>query len=108
MITMNNNDLDKLLKKSLSVNVKPDEKLNDRLKYKLLEQSQKKETSLWWLPMVLSIIFMVMSNLIVDIFVPSKLLKILVFIFGISTITSCTVLTIVGVKKYNLKKGAVI
>ena len=47
MITMNNNDLDKLLKKSLSVNVKPDEKLNDRLKYKLLEQSQKKETSLW-------------------------------------------------------------
>lgn len=108
MITMNNNELDKLLKKSLSVNIKPDKELNDRLKCQLLEQSQKKETSLWWLPMALSIIFIIMSNIIVNIFIPSKLLQILVFIFGILTITSCTVLTIVGVKKYNLKKGAVI
>lgn len=105
---MNNKDLDILIRESLSNNLKPDVQLNEKLKYQIRQRAGEKERSLWWLPMLVSVIFMAICTDLVAYFVPVFLFKLIIYVFAVLTTGSSIILTVIGVKKYDLKKGAVI
>lgn len=105
---MNDKDLDKLLRESLSNNLKLDAQLNEKLKYEMKQRLDEKERSLWWLPMLVSVISMFICTAVVVYFVPVFLFKLIIDAFVVLTTASSIILTIVGVKKCDLKKGAVV
>ncbi|MBU5427302.1 hypothetical protein KQI41_12985 [Tissierella pigra] len=109
MKDIDRDEIDMLLKISLSPSVKVDERLNQELKKKLKTQSSKeKSLSIWWLPMVISIFMTMVASTIAFIFIPYGILQLGVLMFLLLTMIFSIVLTAIGVKYFELKKGAVI
>lgn len=101
--------IDTLLKISLSSSDKPDEQLNRELKAKIKSQVLKKKSiSIWWLPMVISIFMTIVLSTIAFLFIPYTILQIMVMVLGLLTTTFSITLTVIGVRRFELKKGAVI
>lgn len=102
-------DIDILLKISLSTTDKVDEKLNQELKAKLRSQdSKEKSLSIWWLPMLISIFMTIILSIIAFLYIPYGVLQIGIMIIGLLSIICSVVLTVIGVRYFDLKKGAVI
>ncbi|CAK7065202.1 hypothetical protein CIW83_19940 [Tissierella sp. P1] len=101
--------IDFLLEKSLASYDKVDEKLNQELKKKLRYGNSKEKTiSIWWLPMVISIFTTIAVSTIAFIYIPYGTLQIMIMVFGLLTMIFSIVLTAIGVKYFELKKGAMI
>lgn len=109
MKDLNKDHIDHLLKISLSSSDKVDEKLNQELKIKLGSQDfQEKSLSIWWLPMVISIFMTIVASTIAFLYIPYGILKIGLVLFSLLTMIFSIILTAIGVRYYELKKGAVI
>jgi len=105
----NKGNIEELLKKSLISQEKPSEILNEQLKVEIRRKvSKKKDISIWWVPMSISILTSIILSSMAYLFIPNLFIKIsvigvtlLVLIFNIS-------LTTIGFKHFELKKGAII
>lgn len=102
-------DIDILLKMSLTSSDKPSEQLNQELKANIrLQNSKGKSISIWWIPMCISIFITIISSIIAFLYIPYGILQMGVMVVGLLTMTFSIALTTVGVKYFELKKGAVI
>lgn len=109
MKDIDNKDIDVLLKISLGSSDKVDEKLNQELKAKIRSQDLKdKSISIWWLPMLMSIFMTIVSSTIAFLYIPYGVLQKGIMGFGLLTMTFSIILTAIGVRYFELKKGAVI
>lgn len=109
MKDMNRKDIDILLKLSLTLSEKPNEQLNQELKEKVRSQNlQEDSRSIWWLPMVMSIFMTIVLSTITFLYIPYGMLQIGIIMIGLLTMVFSIALTVVGIKYFELKKGAVI
>ncbi|MEG2786987.1 MAG: hypothetical protein RR942_04115 [Romboutsia sp.] len=106
---MKEKDIDNLLREALSVKDLPSDKLNNKVKF-LINQSEKekKELSIWWIPVCVSIVISFILSFFTIAFLSSTLIKFVSLIFIAIIILANIILTFVGVKYFDLKKGAVI
>lgn len=100
-------NMDDLLKRSLSYEEVPSSDLNERLKFKL-ENKDKEENvvSVWWIPMVMSIIIGIISYTLIKMFVPMLLIQKAMISLCFGFVFFNVVMTFIGVKYFELKKGA--
>ncbi|WP_270504761.1 hypothetical protein [Paraclostridium sordellii] len=105
---MKEKDVDKLLKETLSIEDLPSDELNNKVKFLINQNKKEKELSIWWMPAFVSILISFMLSCFTFIFLSSSLIKLLVLLFIIIIILANIILTFVGVKYFDLKKGAVI
>jgi hypothetical protein len=106
---MKEKNIDNLLRATLSVKDVPSDELNNKVKF-LINQSEKekKELSIWWIPLCVSIFISFILSFFTIVFLSSALIKFLSLLFITIIILASIVLTFVGVKYFDLKKGAVI
>lgn len=105
---MKEKDVDKLLKETLSIEDLPSDELNNKVKFLINQNKKEKELSIWWMPAFVSILISFMLSFFTFVFLPSSLIKLLALLFIIIIILANIILTFVGVKYFDLKKGAVI
>ncbi|WP_026477961.1 hypothetical protein [Alkaliphilus transvaalensis] len=107
-------ELEELLFRTLEWKGQPDEALNIALKKQLLEREKganranKKEKSIWWLPALSSIMMTSTTILCLIILAINPILTSLISFFLITTNASTILLTLIGVRKFSLKKEAVL
>jgi hypothetical protein len=102
-------ELDSLLKTSLSCEEKPSQYLNEKLKINLKENvSAKKEISIWWMPMIMSIISGLMIFIGIRLFIDAYFIKIILQCLCFVVVILNILITFIGVKYFDLRKGAVI
>lgn len=100
-------NLDDLLKKSLSSKETPSIGVNVDLKIKINNQiEENKGISIWWLPMVISIVMTGMGYTFINIFVPSGVIQNLLILFIVVSLIFSIAMTAIGVKYFELRKGA--
>lgn len=100
-------NLDYLLKKSLSSKETPSIGVNVDLKIKISNQiEENKGISIWWLPVVISIIMTGMGYIFIKAFVPPGVIQNILILFGIVSVAFSIVMTSIGVKYFELRKGA--
>lgn len=100
-------NMDSLLKTTLSCNESPDEFLNIKLKSTLRRNADKPKTiSLWWIPMtasiIISLILVILINMLIFNYKISTLINIIIIINMIFNV----IITLIGLKFFDLKKGA--
>ncbi|CEK37383.1 hypothetical protein [Paraclostridium sordellii] len=105
---MKEKDVDKLLKETLSIEDLPSDELNNKVKFLINQNKKEKELSIWWMPACVSILTSFMLSFFTFVFLSSSLIKLLALLFIIIIILANIILTFVGVKYFDLKKGAVI
>lgn len=105
---MKEKDVDKLLKETLSIEDLPSDELNNKVKFLINQNKKEKELSIWWMPACVSIFISFMLSFLTFVFLSSSLIKLLALLFIIIIILANIILTFVGVKYFDLKKGAVI
>lgn len=106
---MNNKDLEKLLNISLSKEIEVDDKVNEELMRKVRQKSEEgRSLSIWWLPMILSMIMALISLTIAIIYIPHGLLQIGIIVLSLQGIVFSIILTVIGVKYFNLREEAII
>lgn len=105
---MKEKDVDKLLKETLSIEDLPSDELNNKIKFLINQNKKEKELSIWWMPACVSILISFMLSFFTFVFLSSSLIKLLALLFIIIIILANIILTFVGVKYFDLKKGAVI
>lgn len=109
MKKMNNGELDLLLKKALASEEQPDPELNQALKRKIASvRTEGKTVSLWWLPMLASFLLAGMLSFIGYLFIATTVLQALVFLSSVMLVIFSVVFTILGIRFFDLKKGALI
>lgn len=100
-------NVDSLLRATLSSKESPDELLNIKLKSSLRRQADKIKTiSLWWLPMAASIIISLGTVILVNMFVLNYTVGLLINTLILGNTIFNILITLIGVKFFNLKKGA--
>lgn len=100
-------DIDDLLKQSLSSKEAPSIGLNVELKLKMKEQiEENKGISIWWLPMVISACMSAMSYILIKVFINPGAIQTLLISLCVVTVIFNTVMTIIGTKYFELRKGA--
>lgn len=103
-----------LLKISLSQQDKPSEELNKKLKIELLNKSiennleKRKSISIWWIPGLVSCFTSVVFSLITYLFIPNFIIQMLVMSMSLLTIALSISITIIGLRFFKLREGAVI
>ena len=97
---MKEKNVDKLLKETLSIEDLPSDELNNKVKFLINQNKKEKELSIWWMPACVSILISFMLSFFTFVF--------LALLFIIIIILANIILTFVGVKYFDLKKGAVI
>lgn len=105
----NEKDLDELLKVTLSKVEKPSIYLNYEVKRNLRKiEENKKQISVWWLPGIGTIIISLIISIGTYLFIENGIIK--TIIIWVSLLLSITViiLTIIGLKYFGLKEGAVL
>ncbi len=118
MAKISEEKLDEILKQSLSIEEAPREQLKAELLLKVKKQHvkeanskpQKKqgEISIWWLPLVMSIMFFISSSLFAYLLAPIALIKVVVISIGAIYTTISIVFTFIGLKYFNLREKAVL
>ncbi|GAA0715781.1 hypothetical protein GCM10008904_32990 [Paraclostridium ghonii] len=102
-------ELDKLLKSSLLCEKEPSQYLNENLKTNLRESILKeKEISIWWIPMAISFITGLMFFIGIKLFIDAYLIKIVLQYTSCIFVILNLILTFIGLKYFDLRKGAVI
>jgi uncharacterized protein YacL len=106
---MKEKNIDNLLRATLSVKAVPSDELNNKVKF-LIRQSEKekRELSIWWIPFCASIIISFILSFFTIVFLSSSLIRFVSLLFITIAIVANIILTFVGVKYFDLKKGAVI
>lgn len=100
---------DVLLKTCLQSDAEPDSVLNEGLKRKLFAQSaRQRSVSLWWLPMLLSVLTSGMVSTLSFLLISSPTIQAAVLLFSCLTGLTSVLLTFIGIKSYGLKKGALV
>lgn len=100
-------NVDSLLKATLSSCKEPDEVLNLKLKSALRRKADSKKTiSLWWVPMTASIILSFITMILVKMFVFIDTISSFINLLILSNLIFNIMITFIGVKFFNLKKGA--
>lgn len=100
-------DIDDLLKKSLSLDAVPSIGLNVELKIKMENQiEENKGISIWWLPMTISTCMSAMAYILVKSFMNAGYMQSLLIVLCIVTSIFNIIITIVGTKYFELRRGA--
>ena len=104
---MNHKDnFDELLFSSLKSEEKPSESLNIMLKNNIKAQQKHKVISLWWIPLVISVLFSSIALVLIFLFVSDTIIQFVLSLISILLVIACFVFTIICVKHFNLKEGA--
>jgi len=99
--------MDSLLKATLASKEEPDKLLNIKLKSALRRDAVKPKTiSLWWIPMVASLIISLGAITLVNIFISNFAIGLLINILILCNAIFNILVTLIGVKFFDLKKGA--
>jgi hypothetical protein len=104
----NKGSIDDLLKISLSSSEKPCESLNWQLHADIKKALKRKEISIWWIPMVISIFISVFFSAMAYLIVSNIYIQITICTISLLATIFNIVLTAIGVRYFELKKGAVI
>lgn len=100
-------NLDDLLKKSLSSKENPSIGVNVDLKIKINNQiEESKGISIWWLPMVISTIMTGMGYTFLKVFLLPGVIQNVLILLSILSLIFSIVMTVVGMKYFELRKGA--
>lgn len=100
-------NLDDLLKKSLSSKETPSIGVNVDLKIKIDNQiEENKGISIWWLPMIISTFMTGIGYVFIKAFMPPGIIQNLLILFSVVSAVFSIVMTFVGVKYFELRKGA--
>lgn len=104
---MDNKDIDNLLKHSLSVNETPSVGLNVELRIKMENKiEENKGISIWWLPMIISTCMSAMAYILLKSFMNDGYMQSLLILLSIVTSIFNIIITIVGTKYFELRRGA--
>lgn len=100
-------DMDSLLKATLAPSESPDEMLNTKLKSTLRrENCKEKSISLWWVPMVSSLIISLGAMILVNIYISNHKIGFIINLLILGNAFFNIGITFIGIKFFNLKKGA--
>lgn len=100
-------DIDDLLKKSLSTNETPSIGLNVDLKLKIENQIEEdKGISIWWIPMIISSFMGAITYIRIKSFTSPGVIQNLLIGICIVTVIFNIIMTIIGVRYFELRKGA--
>lgn len=100
-------NIDDLLKQSLSLKEAPSIGLNVELRIKMEKQiEENKGISIWWLPMTISTCISAMSYVLLKVFVNPGIVQNLLILLCIVTAIFNIVMTIIGIRYFELIKGA--
>lgn len=100
-------NIDDLLKQSLSSNEEPSIGLNVELKIKIENRiEENKGISIWWLPMIISTCMSAMSYILIKSFMnPGTMQNLLIILCMVTAIFNIS-MTIIGIRYFELRKGA--
>ena len=77
------------------------------MKIKINNQiEENKGISIWWLPMVISIVMTGMGYTFINMFVPPGVIQNMLILFSIISLIFSIAMTAIGVKYFELRKGA--
>lgn len=100
-------NMDSLLKAALAPNENADELLNIKLKAAIRKKAENKHClSIWWVPMVASFIISLGAIVLVNLYVINPIIGFIINSFIITNTVINIIITFIGVKFFNLKKGA--
>ena len=100
-------NIDDLLKKSLSSQELPSKGLDVELKIKIENQlGESKGLSIWWLPMMISTAMGSVGYVLVKAFISPGWIQSMLVVFYISSVIFNLITTTMGIKYFELKKGA--
>lgn len=100
-------NMDSLLKATLAPNENVDELLNIKLKAAIRKKAEYKHCfSIWWVPMVASFIISLGAMVLVNLYVINPIIGFIINGFIITNTIINIIITFIGVKFFNLKKGA--
>ncbi|WP_343002619.1 MULTISPECIES: hypothetical protein [Intestinibacter] len=100
-------DIDDVLKQSLSSKESPSIGLNVELRIKMENQiEENKGISIWWLPMTISTCISAMAYILVKLFIDYGYMQNILIGLCIITAIFNIIMTIIGTKYFELKKGA--
>lgn len=103
---MQNNSFEQKLSDAMRCQDSPTQQLNQQLFAKLQgtpSSVQKSTYSIWWLPAVATTLFSLISMMWALLFLPTTFGRFSIFLLGSHSITFSWLLTLIGVKKFNLK-----
>lgn len=100
-------NIDDLLETSLLCDKLPSEDLNESLKFKIENKAKEnKGISIWWLPMVVSIAIGMFTFIGVRMFVSRLLIQNILLTLCFIGVFFNIIMTLIGLKYFELKKGA--
>lgn len=100
-------DIDDLLKKSLSSQDTPSKGLDVELKIKMENQvNENKGISIWWLPMMISTSMGSIGYIFIKSLLSPGWIQNMLVAFCVATVIFNLIMTTVGVRYFELKKGA--
>ncbi|MDF2685037.1 MAG: hypothetical protein K0S55_218 [Clostridia bacterium] len=108
MARMNDVNLEDLLQGSLKNETIPSAELNMNLKRALRLKTRTKTVSLWYLPLAAAILISICISSFVMLLISSVIIHVLVLGSLLLSLISISILTYIGVKKFELKEGAII
>lgn len=100
-------NMDSLLKATLEPNETVDDLLNIKLKAAIRKKAANKpHLSIWWIPMVASLIISLGAIILVNLYVINPIIGFIINSFIITNTITNIIITFIGIKFFNLKKGA--
>lgn len=100
-------NIDDLLKKSLSSQELPSKGLDVELKIKVENQvSESNGLSIWWLPMMISTAMGSVGYVFIKSFISPGWIQSMLVVFYVASAIFNLIMTTIGVKYFELKKGA--
>lgn len=105
----NKNSIDKLLEATLSKGEKPSLVLNNNVKRELRKrEGENKELSMWWLPSIGAVAISLIVSIVSYLFIATILIKAIIIFISLLTSMAVIMLTVIGLKYFELKEGAVL
>lgn len=105
----NKKNIDKLLKITLSNQEKASLILNNNIKREIRKRDvKKKELSVWWLPLICAICISIIISIGSYLFIDTLIIKAGIMLITVLTSISVIIITIIGLKYFELREGAVL
>jgi hypothetical protein len=110
MAQINNEKLEEILKNSLKNKSEmiPSEELNTNLKKALQMKANGKTISICYLPLIAALLISILMSCFILLFISSVIIQVLILGSFLFSLINISIFTYLGVKKFELKEGAVI